>query len=369
MELAQAKCVIIKIGSALLVDTDNMAIHQQWLSSLVQDVHELRQQGKQVVLVSSGAIAFGKLSTPLTKQKNALAVKQALAAVGQVQLMHTYQQLFAEHQTAVAQVLLTLDDTEDRERFINLRNTLKTLLDLNIIPIINENDSIGTAEIRYGDNDRLAARIIQMVDADALILLSDIDGLYTDDPTLNPDARLIPEVTTLDSTIMSYAKDSNSNFGSGGMISKLAAAKIAVRCGCNMLITYGKNLNPIQHYLKNKKGTWFIAELSAKNAKKRWLQQYLKPTATIIIDEGASNALQTGASLLAVGVESFDKAFSKGDAVTIMNAQGDVIARGLINFCSDDLQKIIGQHSAKFQTLLGYETNDTIIHRDNMVML
>ncbi len=369
MNLDQAKCIIIKIGSALLVDANNMAIHHKWLMGLAEDVIQLREQGKQVILVSSGAIAFGKLITKLGKQKNALAVKQALAAVGQVQLMHTYQQLFSVHNVDVAQVLLTLDDTENRQRFINLRNTLKTLLDLNIIPIINENDSIATAEIRYGDNDRLAARVIQMVDADALILLSDIDGLYTDDPTVNPDAQLIPEVTSITDRVMSYAKDSSSNFGSGGMISKLAAAKIAIKCGCNMLITYGKHQNPIQWYLKQKKGTWFFAETSANSAKKQWLQQYLKVTATIMVDDGAAQALQAGASLLAVGVKKIDKHFSQGDAVTITNLRGETIARGLINFCSDDMHKIMGQQSTQFQALLGYETSDTVVHRDNMVML
>ncbi len=369
MDINNSQCLIIKIGSALLVNAEQQDIHQQWLASLIDDVVQLINQGKRVVLVSSGAIAFGQITTQLNKRPTTLNVKQALAAVGQVQLMHTYQSLFKQHQLNAAQVLITLEDTESRERFMNLRNTLNTLLDLHIVPIINENDSVTTAEICYGDNDRLAARVIQMVDADTLILLSDVNGLYTDDPRLNAKATLIKTVSEIDADIYSLAKASSSSYGSGGMLSKIDAAKIAVNCGCNMLITAGKHFHPITHYQQHQLGTWFTAKVSAKNAKKTWLKQHLKPSGIIIIDDGAEHALQAGASLLAVGITSINKHFSKGSAVEIINQHDKPLARGLVNFSSNDLLKIIGQNSKHFSQLLGYETGDTVIHRDNLVLL
>lgn len=369
MNLEQSHRIIIKVGSALLVNSETNTIHEAWLKSLIADIVQLMQDGKQVVLVSSGAIAFGRLVTKLMQRPTALDMKQALAAVGQVQLMHTYQNLFKAQGFDAAQVLITLEDTENRERFINLRNTLSALLDLNIIPIINENDSVATAEIRYGDNDRLAARVVQMIDADTLILLSDIDGLYTDDPRLNPAAKFIPEVQEITAEISNLAKTSKGNFGSGGMITKIEAAKIAVNSGCAMLITAGKHQYPITYYQKNKVGTWFTANTTAKSAKKIWLQEHLKSAGNIIIDTGAVAALKTGASLLAVGISKIEGNFTKGSTVDILDAADHIIARGLVNFSSHDLQKIVGQHSNRYNELLGYETSGTVIHRDNLVLL
>ncbi len=369
MDIESSQCLIIKIGSALLVDEKHQRISQDWLKSLVADVADLMQQGKRVVLVSSGAIALGRLATEFKLKTESLSTKQALAAVGQVQLMHLYQTLFKAHDINAAQVLITLEDTEDRGRFINLRNTLNELLAYGIIPIINENDSIATTEIRYGDNDRLAARVIQMVDADTLVLLSDIDGLHTDDPRLNPAAKLIPVVNTINNEVMKMAKNSSSNYGSGGMISKLDAAKISVSSGCNMLITAGKHLHPLKYFMQHKKGTWFEASLTPKKAKQTWLQQHLKPQGTIIIDDGAAQALIKGASLLAVGIIRVECHFSQGAAVEIVDKKNKVLARGLVNFPSNELHKIIGQRSSSLKETLGYETSNTVVHRDNMVRM
>lgn len=369
MNLEKSQTIIIKIGSSLLVDASNQKVHHEWMESLVADVVNLMQQGKRVVLVSSGAIAFGRITAKLKTRPTSLDLKQAMAAVGQVQLMHTYQTLFKTHELNAAQVLVTLEDTEDRTRFINLRNTLNTLLDINIVPIINENDSVATSEIRYGDNDRLAARVVQMVDADTLILLSDIDGLYTDDPRSNPKATLIPLVSEVDTTIMSMAKNSSTNVGTGGMITKLEAAKIAVNSGCNMLITAGKHKHPIQHFIDNQIGTWFTANISVQTAKKNWLQQHLKPSGTLIVDAGAAKALANGASLLAVGIVRVESHFSKGATIEIVDNDKKLIARGLVNFSSNDLHKIIGKHSDHFSSVLHYETGDTVVHRDNLVLL
>lgn len=368
MKLTDSQCLVIKIGSSLLVDEEKGRVNMPWLASLIADVAELYASGMKVVIVSSGAMAYGKIALELTDKNLSLDHKQAISAVGQIQLTHDYQQLLQQYNIKAAQVLLTLDDTENRLRYINLRNTLKKLLELGVIPIINENDSITTMEIRYGDNDRLAARVAQMVDADTLVLLSDIDGLYTDDPRFNKDAKLIPEIKSLTTDILAMAKDSGSNYGSGGMITKLQAAKIALSSGCRMLITKGKKSNPLRNHIQTNIGTWFVPTETPKGAKKIWLEQHLKAKGSIVVDSGAENALLKGASLLPVGMTKVNGSFEKGSALQILNQNDEEIARGLCNYSSQDCQILIGKKTTQIGPLLGYDGCHEIIHRDNLAL-
>lgn len=369
MDLLSCQSIVIKIGSALLVDESGACLNEVWLKSLIEDVLSLTQQGIKVIIVSSGAMACGRFSLALGKKQLSLDSKQAISAVGQIELMHHYQALLNQHQLKAAQVLLTLEDTESRARYINLRNTLKKLLEMSIIPIINENDSVATEEIRYGDNDRLAARVAQIVDADALILLSDIDGFYTDDPRINPKAEIMPLVEHLTPEILAMAKGSSTNYGSGGMRTKLDAAQIATGSGCNMLITLGKPLNPIKRFLTSNKGTWFKSTITHKKAKKIWLQQHLKLSGAVVIDKGAVAALKKGSSLLPVGIAAVNGHFGKGTVVTIITDDHLEIARGIVSYSSQDLKQIIGKSSKEIEAILGYYGCDEAIHRDNLVIL
>lgn len=366
--LLNAKRLVIKIGSALLVDNQTNHIRHKWLSSLVYDIAQCYRRGQQVILVSSGAVALGRSHLGFNAATLQLEQKQAAAAVGQIRLAHAYQQALAEHGIAVAQILLTLDDSENRRRFINAKNTLDTLINAGVIPVINENDTVATAEIRFGDNDRLAARVAQMITADTLVLLSDIDGLYTADPRHHPEAKFITEVTHLTPEILAMAGDSSTEYGSGGMITKLAAAKIALASGCHMVIAAGKHLHPLKRIEEGSKHTWFIADTSPINAKKNWLAQHLKPAGTITIDAGALTALQQGKSLLSVGITDINGDFDKGAAVCILTTEQKEIARGLINYPARDAKKIMGQHSSEFAKILGYQGSAEMIHRDDLVM-
>lgn len=370
MQLTDSKCIVIKIGSALLVNEQQLCVNYEWLESLINDIAKLINQGIKVVLVSSGAVAFGKLSLDIAHKQLTLDNKMAVAAVGQIQLMHTYQTLLSQQRLKAAQVLLTLDDTEHRRRYINLRNTLHRLIHMGIIPIINENDSVSSPEIRYGDNDRLSARVAQMVDADTLVLLSDIDGLYTDDPRLSTQAMFIPQVDNLTSDIFQMAKDSSTNYGSGGMRTKLDAAEIATNSGCRMLITAGKPLHPIENFIKTQRGTWFVPKITLNNAKKIWLKQHLKALGTITIDSGAVSALQKGASLLPIGIVDVSGQFEKGSAVNIVTTENNKkIARGLSNYSKHDVLKIMQKNTSEIEVLLGYSGCKEVVHRDNMVIL
>jgi len=363
-----AKRIVIKIGSALLVDDQVNNIRYEWLTSLVYDIAQCWQRGQEVILVSSGAVALGRRHLGLSADALQLEQKQAAAAVGQIRLAHAYQEALAEHGIAVAQILLTLDDSENRRRFINAKNTLETLLKARVIPVINENDTVATAEIRFGDNDRLAARVAQMVTADTLVLLSDIDGLYTADPRHQPDAKFIAEVRQLTPEILAMAGDSSTAYGSGGMITKLAAAKIALASGCHMVISAGKYLHPLKRIDENNKNTWFIANTSPMNVKKNWLAHHLKVKGTITIDRGALLALQQGKSLLSVGIINISGDFDKGAAICVLTTDQKEIARGLINYSARDAKKIMGRHSSEFSRILGYEGSEEIIHRDDLVM-
>lgn len=368
-QLNTSKRMVIKIGSALLVDETNAVINHNWLVGLIDEIAELVSQGVKIILVSSGAIALGKLTLHLKHKHLLLDKKQAAAATGQIQLMQLYQSLLQAKDLQAAQVLLTLGDTENRRHYINLRNTLLQLLQLRVIPIINENDSVATDELCYGDNDRLAARVAQMVEADTLVLLSDIDGLYDADPHSHEHARLIPEVKTVNKDIIAIAKDSHSNYGSGGMVTKLAAAKIAMRSGCHMLITNGKVQHPLKRFIDSNVGTWFVPKISPQRARKNWLCSHLQMAGTITVDAGAAAALRQGASLLPVGIVNVQQDFLKGVAVEVVHGDNKVIARGLSNYSCSELVKIIGKNSAEIETSLGYRGCDEVIHRDNLVFL
>lgn len=381
-QLASAKRLVIKIGSALLVDSSSGAIHQSWLNSLIQDVAQCWQRGQEVILVSSGAIALGRrhihtiaspgrsIATPvMTRGSLQLEQKQAAAAIGQIQLAHAYQAALAQYNITVAQVLLTLDDSENRRRYLNAKNTLLTLLKSRVIPVINENDTVATSEIRYGDNDRLAARVAQMVSADTLALLSDIDGLYTSDPRKNPNATLIPEVTEMTPDILAMAGEPSSQYGSGGMVTKLAAAKIAMAFGCKMVIAPGKHLNPLSRIDSSHEKTWFIPTTNPSGARKNWITHHLKTTGFLVIDDGAFAALQQGKSLLSAGIIDVIGEFKKGDAVCILKADKQEVARGLVNYNAHETRKIMQHKSAEFADILGYEGTSEVIHRDDLGLI
>lgn len=366
--IADAKRIVIKIGSSLLIDEQSNTLRREWLASVVKDIFECWQRGQEIVIVSSGAVALGRRELQLKSRVLQLQEKQAAAAIGQIKLAHAYQEILAEHGLTVAQVLLTLDDSENRRRYLNAKNTLETLLSLRVIPVINENDTVATAEIRFGDNDRLAARVAQMISADTLVLLSDIDGLYTANPNIDSSATFIPEVQQLTPEILAMAGESSTQFGSGGMITKLAAAKIALASGCRMVIAAGKSFHPLSKIDKVDKNTWFIPAISPTKARKNWIAQHLHPKGLLMIDAGAEAALNQGKSLLSVGVIAINGEFHKGDAVCIVNQTGQQIARGLTNYTVADAKKIMGHKSSESETILGYVGSEEIIHRDNLVL-
>jgi glutamate 5-kinase len=367
--ISDAKRIVIKIGSSLLVDNATGKIHRAWLTTLIDDIVQCWKRGQQVILVSSGAIPLGRRHLKLKNRVLQLEEKQAAAAVGQIQLSHAYQEMLEKNDITVAQILLTLDDSENRPRYLNAKNTLETLLNLRAIPVINENDTVATAEIRFGDNDRLAARVAQMVGADTLVLLSDIEGLYTENPQLDSSATLLREVTKLTPDILAMAGDSATAYGSGGMITKLAAAKIALSSGCCMVIAAGKHLHPLSRIDQDENNTWFIPDTTPTKARKNWIAQHLKPKGHIVVDDGAIAALQQGKSLLSVGIIDIKDDFQKGDAICILTKNQKEIARGLSNYASHEAIKIMGINSSEFEKILGYCCSEEIIHRDNLVLI
>jgi len=371
MALSNSKRIVIKIGSALLVEADNGALKDRWLEKLCQDIAALRASSKEIIIVSSGAIALGRARLNLLGRSLSLAEKQASAAAGQSLLTRAYEQALDKHGIATAQALLTLYDTEDRRRWLNARSTLETLLSLGAIPIINENDTVATDEIKYGDNDRLAARTAQMLAADTLILLSDIDGLYSTDPRINKEATYMPNVTEITDEIMSMGGGENSQaaVGSGGMATKLAAAKIATQAGCRMRIMDGREHSPLSRLMEGERCTWFEPQNNPRTARQQWIGGTLKTRGSLTVDEGAAKALTKGKSLLAAGVASLDGDFRKGDAVSILTKQGQEIARGLISYDAPEAQKILGKNSGDIISILGYDNGSALIHRDNLVMI
>jgi glutamate 5-kinase len=366
--LASAKRLVVKIGSALLVDDETGALRRRWLDALGDDVAAARARGQEVILVSSGAIAVGRRHLGLTGARLKLEEKQAAAATGQIRLAHAYQETLARHDITVAQVLLTLDDTEERRRHLNARGTLTTLLKLGAVPVINENDTVATAEIRFGDNDRLAARVAAMVSADTLILLSDINGLYTADPRHDGQARLIPEVTEITADIEAMAGEAPAGYSSGGMVTKLAAARIALGAGCRMAIADGRPMHPLAALAEGGDCTWFLPAASPLTARKRWIAGALKPVGTLTVDDGALNALKAGKSLLPAGVIAVEGRFERGDAVRVLDRGGREVARGLSAYAGADAAIIKGHKSREIEALLGYRGRDEMIHRDDLVL-
>jgi glutamate 5-kinase len=367
--LTDAKRIVIKIGSALLVDADTGQPACAWLAALADDVAQARKGGAQVAIVSSGAIALGRRVLGLQKSAR-LDEKQAAAAAGQARLMRAYEEAFERHAIPVAQALLTPDDTERRRRWLNARATLETLLELGAVPIVNENDTVATAEIRYGDNDRLAARVAQMISADALVLLSDIDGLYERDPRADPAAAFIPEVREIDARIEAMAGGVNESagVGSGGMRTKIEAAKIATRAGCAVAITKGADLNPLTRLAEGARSTWFLASATPAAAYKAWIAGSLAPQGALVVDEGAANALRAGKSLLPAGLVDVRGNFDKGDAVRILDSSGAELARGLARYDAIDAAKVKGLKSADIEAKLGYFAGPALVHADDMVL-
>jgi len=367
-EWAGARRIVVKIGSALLVDRDSGKLKTGWLASLLDDVAALAGEGKEVVLVSSGAIALGRHALKLPKGALALEQSQAAASVGQISLAHAYQEMCAARGLTAAQILLTLGDTEERRRYLNARQTMLTLLSLRAIPVVNENDTVATAEIRYGDNDRLSARVASMVSADLLVLLSDIDGLYTAPPALDPDARHIPLVTAITPEIEAMAGDAGTELSKGGMKTKVEAGRIALGAGVNMVITTGKVENPLAAIAGGAKVTWFLAPTDAITAKKRWISGQLEPKGTVHIDAGAERALAQGKSLLPAGVSRIEGSFERGEAVVIRSVDGREVGRGLVAYASADAARIAGKRTSEIAELLGFEGRAALIHRDDMAL-
>jgi glutamate 5-kinase len=366
--LASAKLVVIKVGSALLVDPERGTLRRAWLESLCADVVALRREGKNVILVSSGAIALGRRALKLRSGPLKLEESQAAAAAGQVRLAEAYADILAGADIVAAQILLTLGDTEQRRRYLNARATLKTLIELGSVAVINENDTVATAEIRYGDNDRLAARVASMMEADRLILLSDVDGLYTADPSRDPGAQHIPDVSAITPQIEAMAGDSISGVGRGGMASKLAAAKVATAAGCDVIIAKGKSDHPIAAIRGGARSTRFAANGTPAAARKRWIAGVLKPEGTLIIDAGAARALSEGKSLLPAGIRQIDGRFERGDAVLVKDQTGREIARGLAAYGAADAERIAGKKSLEIEAILGYRGRDEMIHRDDLAL-
>jgi glutamate 5-kinase len=366
--LREARRVVVKIGSALLVDDESGGIRRKWLDGLADDVAMLRARGAEVLVVSSGAIAVGRRHLGLVKRTLRLEEKQAAAATGQIRLAHAWQDALARHGITVAQILLTPDDTEARRRHLNARATIAQLLRLGAVPVINENDSVATEEIRFGDNDRLAARVAQMVSADTLVLLSDIDGLYTADPRKRADAARIPVVTEVTAEIEAMGGEAATGYSSGGMVTKLAAAKIALAAGCRMAIAFGKTPRPLQALDEGAPATWFLPSATPLSARKRWIAGHVAPAGTIRIDDGAVAALGRGKSLLPAGVTGVEGSFERGDLVRVAGPDGREVARGLSAYGAAEMARIAGRRSAEIAAALGYRGRDEIIHRDDLVM-
>jgi glutamate 5-kinase len=361
--------VVVKVGSTLLVDAATGRLNRVWFESLVEDLKWLRRRGQQLIVVSSGAIALGRRHLGLPRGSLRLAEKQAAAAVGQIRLAHAYKELLEAGDVTVAQVLLTLEDSEQRTRYLNARATLETLLALGAVPVVNENDTVATAEIRYGDNDRLAARVAQMASADCLVLLSDVDGLYTADPNREPKAEFIERVLHITPEIEAMAGRSASDVGSGGMVTKIAAAKIAVGAGCHMCIAAGHHAHPLRRIESGARCTWFVPASTPVAARKQWIAGTLRPAGAIHIDAGAIEALRVGKSLLPAGVTGTLGRFDSGDTVSVLSADGVEVARGIAAYSDADAARIMGRRSAEIETLLGFRGRDEMIHRDDLVIL
>ncbi len=368
-KLTSAKTIVVKIGSSTLVDAATGALARAWLDAFAGDVARAKARGQHIVLVSSGAIALGRRSLKLAAGGLKLEEAQAAAAVGQIALARAWSEALAAHGLTVAQVLLTLGDTESRRRYLNARSTLKTLLAMGAVPVINENDTVATAEIRFGDNDRLAARVTGMIEADCLVLLSDIDGLFSANPRTDASARFIAEVPAITPEIDAMAGASGSDMGSGGMTTKIMAARIATDAGANMVIANGSLRPPLKAIEDGARCTWFLASATPAAARKRWISGTLKAAGTITIDAGAATALAQGKSLLPAGIVAIEGAFERGDCVAVKDSTGREVARGLVAYGAEDARRIARAKSGEIEALLGYRGRTEMIHRDDMALV
>ena len=366
MYINKSKKIVIKIGSSILIDKKGKP-KKTWLRKFVRDIKFLIKRKKQVVIVSSGAIALGCEYLKINKRGLKIDKSQAVASIGQIELMNFYKKIFDKSKIKISQILLTLDDTEQRRRSINARRTIDNLLTMGIVPIVNENDTTATTEIKYGDNDRLAARVSQIISADCLILLSDVDGLYTDNPKKNKKTKLIKIVKEIDENIKRYATRTENLYGSGGMKTKIEAAKICQLSGCYMAIANGNYINPIKKIIENQKCTWFLPKISKLDARKQWIIGSVAPKGEVIIDQGAVKAINNGKSLLPAGVKKINGNFEKGDHILVKDPNDIECARGLTSFSSIEVEKIKGSHSSEIKNILGYSSREEIIHKDDLV--
>ncbi|MHC0055011.1 glutamate 5-kinase [Actibacterium sp. D379-3] len=365
--LNDAKRLVVKIGSALLVDRATGALRADWLHALAEDVAAAKARGTDVILVSSGSIALGRSVLGLPATALPLEQSQAAAAVGQIKLARAYEEVLAPHGITTAQVLVTLEDSTNRRRYLNSRNTLEQLVGLGVVPIVNENDTIATDEIRFGDNDRLAAQVAVTVGADQLVLLSDVDGFYTASPASDPDAHRFDVIEEITPEIEAMAGDAGSGLSKGGMKTKLLAAKTATGAGCAMAITNGFVLRPLKALAEGANATWFLAKDDPQAARKRWIAA-MKPRGEITVDAGAAAALRRGTSLLPAGVMRVTGAFGRGDAVAILGPSGATLGKGLTRYTHDEAQAIKGCQSRDIEAILGYPGRAALIHRDDMVL-
>ena len=364
MYLNNAKIIILKIGSSNLVDSKGK-LKEKWLQSLAKDIKKLKKKGKEFVIVSSGAIALGKNYLKVKQKNIKIEMSQALASIGQIHLTNIYRKIFEKNKIKIGQILISLDDTEQRRRAINAKRTFENLFKLGAVPIVNENDTTATSEIKYGDNDRLAARVAQIISANILVIFSDVDGLYNS----SENKQIVKEVSNVDEKIYSFVKNKKNYYGSGGMKTKLEAAKICMNAGCHMAITNGKHINPLSKLLKENICTWFLPKVSTLDARKKWIISSIGSNGKIYIDYGAFRALRNGKSLLSAGITKVEGTFSKGDNILIVDNDGKESARGLTSFSSEEINKIKGLKSDQIEKILGYSSKSEIVHRDDMVKL
>ena len=364
MYLNNAKIIILKIGSSNLVDSKGK-LKEKWLQSLAKDIKKLKKKGKEFVIVSSGAIALGKNYLKIKQKNIKIEMSQALASIGQIHLTNIYRKIFEKNKIKIGQILISLDDTEQRRRAINAKRTFENLFKLGAVPIVNENDTTATSEIKYGDNDRLAARVAQIISANILVIFSDVDGLYSS----SENKKIIKEVSNVDEKIYSFVKNKKNYYGSGGMKTKLEAAKICMNAGCYMAIANGKHINPLSKLLKENICTWFLPKVSTLDARKKWIISSIGSNGKIYIDNGALRALKNGKSLLSAGITKVEGTFSKGDNILIVDNDGKESARGLTSFSSEEINKIKGLKSDQIEKILGYSSKSEIVHRDDMVKL
>ena len=365
MYINKAKKIVIKLGSSTIVDKLGK-FKKKWLTSLIKDIKKLKKNKQEVVIVSSGAIALGQNYLKIKNKKVKIEMSQAVASVGQIYLINEFQKLFKANKIKIGQILITPDDTEQRRRALNVRRTFENLFKLGAIPVVNENDTTATSEIKYGDNDRLAARVAQIIGADLLIILSDVDGLYE---SVSNKKSLIKKIEVIDNNILFLVDKKINIYGSGGMLTKLEAAKICMNAGCNMLIANGNNFNPIKKIIEKKLFTWFVPKISNLDARKKWIISSLSSTSKIYIDDGATKAVKSGKSLLPAGIIKVSGNFKKGDNILIVDSTNKDIARALSSFTSEEINKIKGLQSNQIENILGYASKSEIVHKNDIVIL